>query len=78
MRSYIEDRHFRVRHGCEHSNLKKILAGVPQRSVLGPTLYLLYTNDIPYDENATIATFADDTALLAVDENVHEATFKVQ
>ena len=67
-----------LRHGCEHSNLKKILTGVPQGSVLGPTLYILYTNDIPYDENATIATFADDTALLAVDENVHEATFKIQ
>lgn len=76
--SYISDRYFRVRYGTEYSNLKEILAGVPQGSVLGPILYLLYTNDIPVDNNVMMATFADDTAILSTDTNVRNATEKLQ
>ncbi len=78
LKSYITDRHFRVRYEEEYSDLKKISAGVPQGSVLGPILYLLYTRDIPPMEESTIATYADDTAILAVGNNVVEATNKLQ
>lgn len=49
--------------GC--FELKWTLAGVPKSGILGPLLYILHTNSIPILEEATIATFADDTAIMA-------------
>lgn len=65
LKSYLEQRQFFVKQHDKQSNLFQIEAGVPQGSVLGPILYLLYTSDIPTTSHTEIATYADDTTVLA-------------
>ena len=69
LKSYLENRGFEVKVGDAISKLYPIKAGVPQGSVLGPLLYLLYTADLPITNDTTTATFADDTAVLALHED---------
>lgn len=78
LRSYLHDRYFRVKQESEYSSLRKIAAGVPQGSVIGPILYLLFTRDLPNSKETMLATFADDTAVLAEGNDVKQASRKLQ
>lgn len=78
LNSYLSDRYFSVKHNNELSNLHPIQSGVPQGSVLGPYLYLIYTADIPTTTSTEIAMFADDTAILSINENPDTATENLQ
>jgi hypothetical protein len=53
----------------EKGNLK---GGVPQVSVLGPLLFLLYINDIADNTQSFSRLFADDTSLLYSSNNINE------
>lgn len=78
--SYLCNRTFYVKYNDAHSTLHKAEAGVPQGSVLGPILYLLYTADIPLptQPNTMLATFADDTVVLSSDTCIKDATRQLQ
>lgn len=78
LESYLSERTFRVSHGESKSKYYPIHAGVPQGSVLGPILYLMYTADIPTTAETSIATFADDTAILSISDSLINANVKLQ
>lgn len=78
IKSYLSDRYFQVKYKDELSSFQPIKSGVPQGSVLGPILYLIYTYDLPVTENTIIATFADDTAILASHECPRQASQYLQ
>lgn len=78
IKSYLSDRMFQIKEGNCTSSFHSILAGVPQGSVLGPMLYTIYTCDLPQREDVVVATFADDTAILARSKCPNEASMKLQ
>ena len=67
--SYLSERRQRVILPGTHSDWNNIYAGVPQGSILGPLLFLLYINDIVNDIGSNIRLFADDTSLFLVVDN---------
>jgi hypothetical protein len=69
IKSYLQNRHFLVKIANEYSHFTPINAGVPQGSVLGPLLYVLYSADLPTSDGTFTATFADDTAILTTDSD---------
>ncbi|KAL4104848.1 hypothetical protein QTP88_020124 [Uroleucon formosanum] len=70
LKSYLEHRKFKVRHGNAFSPLFNIEAGGPQGSDLSPDLYNIFTMDIPKTVNTLLATFADDTPILLSNSDI--------
>src|ERR1043165_1916966 len=62
IKSFLTDRKQRVKIGNSFSTLKPLISGVPQGSVLGPVLFLLYINSITdsLPENVKSNILADD------------------
>ena len=62
--SYLYNRKQYIKSGEIVSCLLEVVCGVPQGSVLGPLLFILYINDIENCSNFECVLFADDAALL--------------
>jgi hypothetical protein len=78
IKSYLHSRHFLIKVETVYTELSSVNAGVPQGSVLGSLLYLLYTADLPTSPESTTATFANDTAVVAMDSDPAIASKKLQ
>ena len=60
--SYLASRHQSVATNGYTSNPGEVICGAPQGSVLGPLLFIIYTNDLPnVSEHLSIFLLADDT-----------------
>ena len=66
IRSFLSGRSIRVVINGHESSIGKTNAGVPQGSILGPTLFLIFINDLSEVITNRIDMFADDTTLSAV------------
>ena len=72
LKSYLSNRYqFTYINGIQ-SSLQLIKCGVPQGSILGPLLFLLYINDLPMASDLGITLFADDTCLFYSCKNILE------
>lgn len=79
IKSYLTQREQFVVIKGEESNMTEVTHGVPQGSVLGPLLYLLYVHSLSkLQMDAEYATFADDTVLLYSDSNLQHLVQKVE
>ena len=61
--SFLSNRQHRVVLDGTSSQEYPVNAGVPQSSILGPSFFLLYINDLPDNVICDIAIYADDTTL---------------
>ena len=64
--NYLNNRKQRVVLNDSFSNYSTIESGVPQGSVLGPLLFLIYINDLERNTKSNINFFADDTMLFSI------------
>ena len=67
--NYLSNRKQRVVLNGSYSDLSSVESGVPQGSVLGPLLFLVYINDLERNIKSNVKFFADDTMLFSIVKN---------
>ena len=77
--SYLVNRYQCVDYSGVRSSLKPVQIGVPQGSILGPLLFLLYINDFPnISNNIKFLLYADDTAIFFESDNVEALQLQIE
>ena len=68
--SYLTGRSQYVAYNGVESKVLSIICGVPQGSILGPLLFIIYMNDICNVSHLCTILYADDTSVVANDKNL--------
>ena len=71
--NYLSGRFQRVILNGQTLSWKPVIAGVPQGSIVGPLLFLVYINDLPNELKSSAKLFADDTSLLTIIKDKNES-----
>ena len=68
---YLSEKRQRVLIDGKHSDWTGLTKGVPQGSILGPMLFLLFVNDLSdVVQHCTVNLYIDDTTIYSTDENL--------
>ena len=71
-RSYLTKQTFYINIGKDSSSPGELSCGVPQGSILGPLIFLLYVNDMTQSVDCDLLLYADDSCLVFGDNDVNE------
>ena len=78
LKSYLSDRQQKVRIQNQISEYKYLSCGVPQGTILGPLLFILYVNDLLRDmPEGSILSYADDTVIVSSEDTWSMAQDKI-
>ncbi len=78
LKDYLNDRFHITSVNGSRSNEQKSVCGIPQGSILGPLLFILYINDLPnYVSNVNVSMYADDTAIYYSSNDVNDIVDKM-
>ena len=72
LQSYLSERIFFISIENQLSDYGRISCGVPQGSILGPLLFLIYINGMPQAVNSNLFLYADDSYLMFQHKEVEE------
>ncbi|CAB4044147.1 Hypothetical predicted protein, partial [Paramuricea clavata] len=76
--SYLSDRYQRTYFKNTLSDMRPLKIGVPQGSILGPLLFILFINDLPSQlSHSEYTMFADDTTVLTEVSSIHDLNVKL-
>ena len=71
-KSFLSNRTFKIKVDKTLSDAGNLTCGVPQGSILGPLLFLIYINDMPQATTCDLLLYADDSCLIYQHKNINQ------